>query len=390
VFIKDVGKEAAIPDEVKGPLPSEEFFQDLAKDLPVMRRKGFVKFSIKKAVEVPGESLRMLEGSVPINFTGTGIVRFGFSAEPSKTSVVPSALVSFKNGKAKVPLLNLESKPVMIRRRNCVIFIDFDLDAQIAVVPTEQKEDKTSKGRVKRPVRMSCAAVRGFVRAAIRGDVNTGPNLSATERERVLELLDQHRRCLPSEVNQLGRATKIQHNIDTGNSCPITSRAYRVSQFERKLIAEKVSEMLKNGVIQLSNSPWSSPVVLVKKKSGEYRFCVDYRRLNAVSKRDVYPLPRIDDVFDRLAGANYFSTLDLANGYWQVPVAERDRQKTAFVTPDGLFEFKRMPFGLANAPATFQRLMDQVLNRHKWTACLVYLDDILVFGKTFEEHQRVG
>jgi hypothetical protein len=148
--------------------------------------------------------------------------------------------------------------------------------------------------------------------------------------------------------------------------------------------------MLKNGVIQLSNSPWSSPVGLVKKKSGEYRFCVDYRRLNAVSKRDVYPLPRIDDVFDRLAGANYFSTLDLANGYWQVPVAERDRQKTAFVTPDGLFEFKRMPFGLANAPATFQRLMDQVLNRHKWTACLVYLDDILVFGKTFEEHQRVG
>ena len=272
----------------------------------------------------------------------------------------------------------------MIRRRNCVIFIDFDLDPQIAVVPTEQKEDKTSKGRVKRPVRMSCAAVRGFVRAAIRGDVNTGPNLSATERERVLELLDQHRRCLPSEVNQLGRATKIQHNIDTGNSCPITSRAYRVSQFERKLIAEKVSKMLKNGVIQLSNSPWSSPVVLVKKKSGEYRFCIDYRRLNAVSKRDVYPLPRIDDVFDRLAGANYFSTLDLANGYWQVPVAERDRQKTAFVTPDGLFEFKRMPFGLANAPATFQRLMDQVLNRLKWTAYLVYLDDIITL---FREHQ---
>ena len=164
-----------------------------------------------------------------------------------------------------------------------------------------------------------------FVRAAICGDVNTCPILSTTKKERVLELLDQHRRCLPSEVTQLGRATKIQHNIDTSNSRPITSRAYRISQFERKLIAEKVSEMLKNGVFQLSNSPWTSPVVLVKKKSGEFRFCVDYRRLNAVSKRDVYPLPRIDAVFDRLAGAKYFSTLDLANGYWQVPVADRDR-----------------------------------------------------------------
>ncbi|KZR97642.1 Histone-lysine N-methyltransferase NSD2, partial [Daphnia magna] len=297
VFIKDVEEEAdidktntSIPEEVNRSLPSEEFFQDLAKDLPAVRRKGSVRFSVKKAVEVPGESLRMLKGSVPIDFTGTGIVRFGFSAEPSKTWVVPSALVSFKNGRARVPLLNLESKPVIIKRRNCVIFIDIDLDAQIAVVPTEQKEEKDSNDGVARPVRMSCAAIRGYLRATIREDVNTGPNLSGAEKEKVFELLDQHRRCLPSEETQLGRAMEIQHNIDTGNSRPITSRPYRISQFERKVISEKVNEMLKGGVIQPSNSPWSSPVVLVKKKSGEYRFCIDYRRLNAVSKRDVYPL----------------------------------------------------------------------------------------------------
>ncbi|EFX63612.1 hypothetical protein DAPPUDRAFT_119063 [Daphnia pulex] len=252
VFIKDVEQEAdiaktdaSIPEEEKRSLPSEEFFQELARDLPAVRRKGSVRFRIRKAVEVPGESLRMLKGSIPINFTGTGIVRFGFSAEPSKTWVVPSALVSFKNGKAKVPLLNLESKSVILKRRNCVIFIDLDLDAQIAVIPTEQK--KKSNDRAARPARMSCAAVGGYLRAAIRGDVNTGPNLSQAEKDKVLELLDQHRRCLPSEETQLGRAVGIQHNIDTGNSRPITSRPYRISQFERRIISEKVNEMLKSG-----------------------------------------------------------------------------------------------------------------------------------------------
>ena len=146
--------------------------------------------------------------------------------------------------------------------------------------------------------------------------------------------------------------------------------------------------MLRQGIIRPSFSPWASPVVLVKKKSGDYRFCIDYRRLNAVTKRDVYPLPRMDDVFDRLAGAKFFSSLDLMSGYWQVPVAEADRSKTAFITPDGLYEFMRLPFGLNNAPSTFQRLMDRVLARLKWQMCLVYLDDVLIFEKTFEEHQK--
>ncbi len=146
VFIKEIEQkadiaktDASIPEEEKRSLPSEEFFQELARELPAVRRKGSVRFKIRKAIDVPGESLRMLKGSIQINFTGTAIVRFGFSAEPSKTWVVPSALVSFKNGKAKVPLLNLESKSVILKRRNCVIFIDLDLDAQIAVIPTEKK-----------------------------------------------------------------------------------------------------------------------------------------------------------------------------------------------------------------------------------------------------------
>ncbi len=121
-------------------------------------------------------------------------------------------------------MLNLESKSVTLKRRNSVIFIDLGLDAQIAVIPTEQKEEKESNDGAAKPARMSCAAVRGYLRATIRGDVNTGPNLSGAEKEKVFELLDQHRRCLPSEETQLVRSMDIQHNIDTGNSRPITSR----------------------------------------------------------------------------------------------------------------------------------------------------------------------
>lgn len=118
--------------------------------------------------------------------------------------------------------------------------------------------------------------------------------------------------------------------------------------------------MLDNGLIRLSESPWTSPVVLVKKKNGKPRFCIDYRKLNNITKKDAYPLPRIDEMLDTLAGSKWFSTLDLASGYWQVQMHQEDREKTAFTTRYGIYEFNVMPFGLCNAPATFQRLMDRV------------------------------
>ena len=143
--------------------------------------------------------------------------------------------------------------------------------------------------------------------------------------------------------------------------------------------------MLEEKVIQPSKSPWASSIVMVKKKDGTHRFCVDYRKLNDITIKDAYPLPRIDESLDQLAGSQWFSCLDLNSGFWQVETDLVDREKTAFTSRKGLFEFSVMPFGLCNAPATFERLMESVLSGLQWQICLMYLDDIIVAGKTFED-----
>ena len=160
----------------------------------------------------------------------------------------------------------------------------------------------------------------------------------------------------------------------------------RLGYARRKMLMELTRDMLRDGVIQPSTSPWAFPVVIAPKADGSPRFCVDYRRLNDITRKDSYPLPRTDDLLDRLGEARFRSVLDLRTGYWQVPIAKEDREKTAFITPDSLFEFTVMPFGLCNAPAHFQRTMNRVLSGMNFFFTCVYLDDVIVFSKTFEEH----
>ena len=185
-------------------------------------------------------------------------------------------------------------------------------------------------------------------------DLKHGIEVSSTEQEALEELFLQNNVFTLSN-DELG-TTDVTHSIDTGDHPPIKQPPRRIPYALRQTVDEMVDDMLRQEVIQPTSSPWGSPVVLVKKKDGSLRFCVDYRRLNSVTKRDVYPLPRVDDILEALAGARYFSTLDLASGYWQVTMDPAAREKTAFVTNAGLYEFNKMPFGLCNAPATFQRL----------------------------------
>ena len=157
------------------------------------------------------------------------------------------------------------------------------------------------------------------------------------------------------DISRPGRTNIIQYEINTGNNSPIALKPYyRRSPLEKEFIKEEIDRMLKENIISPSDSPWSAPVVVAKKKNGKFRFCVDYRQLNQITIKDQYPLSRIDDLLDTFGKAKYFSTLDLTCGYWHVEVKPKDRKKTAFITNEGLYEFNVMPFGLTNAPATFQ------------------------------------
>jgi len=182
---------------------------------------------------------------------------------------------------------------------------------------------------------------------------------------------------------------EIVHDIHLQQDAPLPNmRMYRLSAIENAKIKKHVQELLEKGFIRPSTSPCRSPIVLVRKKDGSWRMCIDYRALNKIMIKNPYPLPRIDDLLDQLREAIYFSKLDLRSGYHQVRVAEQDAWKTTFKTKQGLCEWPVMHFGLTNAPATFMRVMNDVLRPSIDDFVIVYLYDILVLGKTWEEHLK--
>ena len=208
-------------------------------------------------------------------------------------------------------------------------------------------------------------------RASCSSDSPDVSGLDGTQQRQLANVLLQYSDLFPLPGSTPTRHTDaVEHEIDTGHSTPIRCALRRMSPQKMKKEEECVAEMLAGGQIETSDSPWSAPVVIVTKKDGGTRFCVDYRRLNIATDKDAYPLPRIDDMMDMLTGKQWFSTLDLASGYWQVSLSQEARIKV-------------MPFGLCNAPATFERLMDRVLQGLQWSRCLVYLDDIFSCGSTF-------
>jgi hypothetical protein len=211
-------------------------------------------------------------------------------------------------------------------------------------------------------------------------------SVTKDERDRLLSLLTEYASAFSLREDEIGHTTVTRHAIDTADALPVRQRLRRQPPAYQTVIKEHVDTILRQGIIEPARSAWAANVVLVKKKDGSYRCCVDYRNLNDITKKDAYTLPRTDMCLDALAGSVYFTTFDMKNSYHQVEVEPGDSDKTAFICREGMFKFKTMPFGLCNAGATFQRLVDMVLTGVSYEICLAYLDDVVLFSRTVAEH----
>ena len=212
-------------------------------------------------------------------------------------------------------------------------------------------------------------------------------NLTSKEHKKKLkELLNTNKDAFASSKSDLGSCSVVKHRIDTAGAAPIRQPLRRTPLGFEQEEEKYLREMIDTGVIKPSSSAWASNVVLVRKRDQTVRWCLDYRSLNDLTLKDAYPIPRIDMCIDCLATASIFSCLDLQSGYWQLEMDERDRHKTAFITKYGLFEHTKMPFGLCNAPSTFQRCMEFIFRGMQWQTILIYLDDIIIFSADLDEH----
>ncbi|GBO24268.1 Retrovirus-related Pol polyprotein from transposon 297 [Araneus ventricosus] len=314
----------------------------------------------KKRTIIPARSECLIQGipKVPGQFR-YAVTNFPNQA-PQKGVLVAATLVDLEMEVIPVRVLNLKNKPKILDKGDVIATCEPVVDI------------------VARPQEFSGAQ-------HLQSTLENLQILNEEQRTAVKKLLNEFQDLFSTCDADVGRCNMTQHRINTGNHPPIKQYPRRLP-LARKEAEHLVKEMVDNGIIEESSGPWASPIVLVKKKDGSTRFCVDYRKLNEITKKDSYPLPRIDDTLDALNGSQWFTTQDLKSGYWQVEVRPEDREKTAFTTGQGLWQFKVMPFGLCNAPAIFERLVETVLRGLSSEACLVYLDDIIIVGRTFEEH----
>ncbi|CAF3332041.1 unnamed protein product [Rotaria socialis] len=345
---------------------------------------------IKTSVQIPDNSNMLFEPSER------------FSQKPI---LLPNALIEVKNRQTHITVVNTTNRPYTLSSKTCLGTVSSS--SLICTIPSSQCSQSihhTSFNVTHRPSNPSYQCYVCYQKFLSTNnlyhhlrtkcypyelrhqiEILTKHIDSIINRKKIQDILWKYGKLFdirqPSKIN-----ITLNHVIETGTHQPVYTPPYRRSPKDHQIITDETDKFLQQTIIEPSTSPWCSPVVLVRKKDGSTRFCVDYRKLNDISVKDSFPLPRIEDIFDQLSQSNYFTTLDFKNGYFQIPLTPHDRPKTAFSTRDNHYQFTVLPQGIKNGPPTFQRIVNRILGPARWKHCFAYLDDVVIFSKTFDDH----
>ncbi|UYV70724.1 hypothetical protein LAZ67_8000379 [Cordylochernes scorpioides] len=363
-------------------------FARIGKNLHIGYSSEFPFANLQEEIKSRRIELRATETvqleSDSINFTSaiTDEVKDGYVLFTGVDDACVDSLLEVVDGKTTVPIISAGKGKLRVRKNQCVgrvellnlddIVVNLDVAEDSFQTKNEEKREGQDQMKRKRPI--------------LPEDINVNHSLTSKERQEILDVVNEYRDCFALDMEELGCTDVTKMDIkEVDGSKPVCLRPYKTTASEREAIREIVREWKDNGIVTETRSPYASPVLLVRKKTGDHRLVVDYRRLNIQTVKDKFPLPRIDDLLEGLRNAKFFTTLDLAHGYLQIPLTDKAKLKTAFITPDDTGQFERMIFGLANAPAEFQRLMHTVLGPLLNKKAFCYLDDVIIPAKDWRE-----
>lgn len=320
---------------------------------------------VAQRVVLPPRSINLVTGKVKSNADTLMVEAFNFD----DSLLVANSVVKNRNEVIDVAVLNTDTKAVELKEGQQI--------GSITEVTEEVQQDASQLVGGTLPIGSHAEVVQ------------IGDNLNEEQRKQLAELINTYQEAF-SINNSLGLTEMMEHEIELlPNTKPFAEPVRRHPRHHLIEAQRQIEEMKSKGIIEESSSPWASEFVLVKKKTGDYRLCIDYRRLNAVTKKNSYPLPNVESCLEALAGKCFFSKLDFASGYWQMPMAKSSKELTSFRTDNGLYQFKVMPFGLVNAPASFQKLINVMFAGLRGMELQVFLDDVCLATNTWERHMEL-
>ncbi|XP_054872643.1 uncharacterized protein LOC129350363 [Amphiprion ocellaris] len=336
---------------------------------------GKVMVRGRKACRIPGGVTKIVTATCSEKYSHSTVLFEPLDSGLPAGLLASPALVRVIGATAYIPVVNVGFTDVLLYPRTIVGTLE-----EVHIVSLPAGVTEVPSGVATMASHLVSTTVTDQVEAI---DLSSLP---VNEQCQVRSLLRKYTSVFSAHDGDLGCTNLLSHDIPLLDEVPVRQRYRRIPPSEYEVVKEHINQLLESQVIRESSSPYASPIVLLRKKDGSLRMCMDYRQLNSKTRKDAFPRPRIEESLDALTGARWFSSMDLASGYNQVPVAEADRPRTAFCTPFGLFEWNRMPFGLCNAPSTFQRLIQWIFGDQQCQSLLLYLDDIVVFSSTVEQH----